>query len=193
MIAQRLFTNRVVAIALASFLAIAVVMAAIKPELNFAHAADGGPTGLFLRIDGIAGDSQALKHQGDFEAKSFSWEESNKNVNNGGGGGMGKPTIGDLVLIVKGNKNSQKFLQAVASGEHYKSAVLVANRNGGSTVRLELQDVLVTSYRVTGVAADGETTDQLSLSFKRIIMEYIDADGVSQSRGGWDFNANKRV
>jgi type VI secretion system secreted protein Hcp len=81
----------------------------------------------FLKIDGIAGESQDSKHKGEIELESFSWGEvQTARPPGGGGGGAGKVEMQDFHFVMSLNKASPKLLLACASGQHLKQASFVA-------------------------------------------------------------------
>jgi len=52
---------------------------------------------MFLKIDGVEGESKDQKHPGTIEIESFSWGMSNPGTHgSGGGGGTGKASFSDL-------------------------------------------------------------------------------------------------
>jgi type VI secretion system secreted protein Hcp len=104
----------------------------------------------FLKIDGVDGESQDSRHQGEIELLSFSWGESQAgNVAHGGGGGAGKVSMQDFHFTMRLSKASPKLMLSCASGQHIKSAVLTLRKAGGE------QTVGVPSLRVEEAALPG--------------------------------------
>jgi type VI secretion system secreted protein Hcp len=156
---------------------------------------------LFLKIDGIAGESADKAHKDEIELESFSWGETNAGPAHGGGagGGAGKVQMQDLHFVARVNKASPTLMLACATGKHLKQAVLTARKAGKGQQEFlifKFTDLLVSSYQ-TGGAAHGDTVpiDQVSFNFGKIEMEYKpqQADGsLGQSvKGGWDVKANQ--
>src|SRR5262249_42435054 len=83
----------------------------------------------FLRIDGIAGESQNPRHRGEIEVESFSWSETHL-ASAPGAGGAGKVHVQDLHITKPIDKASPLLMLACASGRHITSAVLTAQRPG---------------------------------------------------------------
>ena len=79
----------------------------------------------FLKIDGIAGESQDQRHQGEIEVESFSWGETHS-ASAPGATAAGKVNIQDLEVMKRLDKASPLLMLAAASGQHFKSAVLTA-------------------------------------------------------------------
>lgn len=154
----------------------------------------------FLKVDGIGGESQDARHQGEIELLSFSWGEAQLGASGaGGGGGAGKVQIHDLHFTATMSKASPQLMQACASGQHLKSAVLSGRRPGKSQqdyLVITLSDVLVSSYQV-GAVDPTAPVDQVALSFARITLDYRPqkADGSLDAavHAGWDVKANKKI
>jgi len=156
----------------------------------------------FLKIDGIEGESGDAKHKGEIEILSFSWGATNTGSHSGGsGGGAGKVVLQDLHFTTKVNKASPKLMQACATGEHIKKAVLTVRKAGKEQQEyyvIKMEDLLVSSYQSGGhEGGDPIPTDQFSLNFTKISYDYKPqkADGTLEAaqHGGWDVKANKTV
>ena len=108
----------------------------------------------FLKIEGVAGESQDDAHKGDIDVLSFSWGVSNAgSMAVGSGGGEGKASFHDLSFTHKIDKASPVLMQSCASGVHLKEAVLIARRSasegkGEEFLKITLSDVLISSYQV---------------------------------------------
>lgn len=162
-------------------------------RIQSAAANNGGATTMFLKIDGISGDSQDPDHLNENEVKSFSWQETTVTANKGGGGGVGaKPTFGDLNVMTKSGKWSPQLLQNSAAGNHIKEVNLFAAQPGGGYVKIKLQDVLLTAYGTIGSDKDDSVMDQISMSYGKIFLDTMSADG-STGSAGWDVKANKKI
>lgn len=156
---------------------------------------------IFLRIDGIAGESTDAKHKGELELQAFSWGETQSgSTAGGGGGGAGKVHVQDLHFSARMSKASPQLLVACASGQHLKSAVLTVRKSGKDQQEflvVKLTDVLVSSYQTGDTADQGVPTDQVSLGFAQIVFEYRaqkpDGSLDAAVHGGWDVKANKKL
>lgn len=156
----------------------------------------------FLKIEGIAGESQDSKHKGEIDIESFSWGATQSGAHAaGGGGGAGKVAFQDFHFVMKINKASPKLLLACATGEHIKKAELVCRKAGKEQqefLKVTMSDLLVSSYQ-TGGSGHGDIlpTDQISLNFAKIEFEYKEQkpDGTlgGAVKAGYDLKANKAV
>jgi type VI secretion system secreted protein Hcp len=157
---------------------------------------------LFLKIDGIPGESADKAHKGEIELESFSWGETNTGAAHpgGGGGGAGKVQIQDLHFVALVNKASPTLMLACATGKHLKEAVLTARKAGKGQQEFlvfKFSDLLVSSYQISGSHGDQVPTDQVSFNFAKIEMEFRPqkSDGTLDAgvKAGWDVLGNKPV
>jgi type VI secretion system secreted protein Hcp len=128
---------------------------------------------LFLKIEGVSGESPDAKHKGEIQLESFSWFVS---------------------------KASPKLMLACATGKHHKEAVLTVRKAGKSQQEyliIKLEDVIITSYQIGGTDVGDAPMDQASLGFSTIQMEYKPqkADGSLDTpvTAGWDLKNNKAL
>jgi type VI secretion system secreted protein Hcp len=154
---------------------------------------------LFLKIDGVPGESPDAKHKGEIQLDSFSWAESNSSGGPvGTGGGAGKVQIQDLVVAMVVSKASPQLMLACATGKHHKDAVLTVRKAGKSQQEFlvfKFKDVIVTSYQTGGSAVSDVVVDQASIGFSTIQMEYRpqkpDGSLDTPVKAGWDVKNNK--
>lgn len=156
----------------------------------------------FLKIDGIAGESQDSKHKDEIELQSWSWGEQNVGSHAvGAGGGAGKVTMQDFHFVMTENKSSPLLMLACAGGDHIKKAQLTCRKAGKDQQEflvIKFTDLMVSSFQTGGNAhGDIVPTNQISLNFGKIEYEYKEqkADGTlgSPAKAGWDIKANKKV
>ena len=132
----------------------------------------------FLKITGIDGESKDQKHKGDIEIMSWSFGHTQQGTEaGGGGGGAGKVLAGDFHFVMKVSKASPKLFLAVATGEHFKTAIIVARKAGKEQqeyLKWTFTDLLVTSFNTGGSGGGGDVvpTDQISMNFAKCEVEY---------------------
>lgn len=152
---------------------------------------------MFLKIDGIKGESTASDHKNEIDIESFSWGLSQQGTaGRGGGGGAGKVTVQDFSFTSHVNKASPLLMQAVADGKHIKFAELSVRKAGGQQqdyLTYTLEDLLVSSYSTQSLNND-VPTDSFSLNFTKVEFRYDSpsADGsVGSSTGfNWSFGGS---
>jgi type VI secretion system secreted protein Hcp len=151
---------------------------------------------MFLKITEIPGESSDAKHKDEIEIVSFSFGESNSTSSTGGGGGVGKVAMQDFHFVARTSKASPRLFLHCANGAHIKEAFLTVRRAGDSPVEFvkwRLTDLLVSSYQQAG--ADDGPSDQFSLNFAKIEVEYTPVDERGSPgepiRAGWDLKADE--
>src|SRR5258708_34776476 len=83
----------------------------------------------FLKIDGIAGESQG----GAIELASFSWGVSNSiSSTTGSGAGAGKASFQDFSFSARAGKQSPQLFGAAGEGEDIPRATLTVGKKFGS-------------------------------------------------------------
>jgi type VI secretion system secreted protein Hcp len=156
---------------------------------------------IFLKIDGVDGESTDDKHKNEIALLSFSWGEAQLTPAGGGGAGAGKVAMQDFHFTTLVNKASPRLFLACAKGEHFKTAMLTVRRAGGSPMDFltwRLTDVLVSGYQTAGELAGGAMpVDHVSLGFGKVEVAYIPVkpDGKPDVpvKVGWDVKANRPV
>jgi type VI secretion system secreted protein Hcp len=134
-----------------------LALALVPGSVALAHDRDdqGGGIALFVKADGIDGESTEKGHEGEFQVFNLSetWRQSGT-TGGGGGGGAGKFTPGPVVFTKLHGRASLGLLKACAKGEHIKEVILRAFRRGadGKTVpfyQVTLKNVLVSAINET--------------------------------------------
>ena len=170
--------------------------------MNLGMKTEAGMTiEIFLKIEGIDGESTDVKHKNEIDILFYAWSEVQPAPAGGGGGGAGKISMQDLHFSMLANKASPILFLACAKGERYKSAVLTVRRAGAAPtefLKWRFTDVLITSYQTAGDVTTGALpADHASLKFSRIEVEYspVKPDGTlgTPVKAGWDSKTNKPV
>jgi type VI secretion system secreted protein Hcp len=132
----------------------------------------GGPSAdIFLKLDGIPGESTDDAHKGEIDVEAFTFN-AKRAAANGSGGGAGKVKFAPLRFVKVYDASSPRLIQAAASGRHIKSAILTFRRSGdagGSEfLTYKLSDIVVSSYQQGGANRDqrplGSLEDEVGLS-----------------------------
>lgn len=158
---------------------------------------------MFLKLDGIDGESTDKVHKNEIEIESFSWGASNSgSAAHGGGGGAGKVSMQDFSFTTRVSRASPQLFLACASGEHIKSALLTVRKAGGQQqdfLKVTMSDLLVSSYKAEGSSGgDADVpTDQVSLNFAKIQVSYSaqrpDGSLEGAVTAGWDLQKNVKI
>ena len=153
----------------------------------------------FLKVDGIAGESDDVKHKDEIDVLAWSWSETQPPTSGGRPGDAGKAFMQDFHVVMRLSKASPKLMQACASVEHLKTAVLTGRKAGREQqeyLKITLSDILISSYQTEVAGVDvGAPTDRIAISFAKIEIEYKErkADGTlgATIKSGWDLKQNK--
>ncbi len=156
---------------------------------------------MFLKLDGITGESRDSKHKDEIHIESFSWGASNSgSAAHGGGGGAGKVAMQDFHFVTPVSKASPLLFLACASGEHIRSGLLTVRRSGERQeefLKVTMSDILISSWKQEGAAGDEVPMDQVSMNFAKIKIDYIEqaANGAAgeTTSAGWDVKANVKL
>ena len=133
---------------------------------------------MFLKIDGIDGDSPAHKHKGEIELLSFSWGLTNKPSSTGGGGGAGKPVVQEFIVVKETGSASPQIMEKCCTGQHIPSVslTLASKETRQEYLKIKLEDVLISSYQ-TGGSGGAAPMDQVSFSFRSVDIQAADRKG----------------
>jgi type VI secretion system secreted protein Hcp len=156
---------------------------------------------IFLKLDGIEGESKDSKHPNEIQLQSFSWGASNPHsAAQGTGQGVGKVSVQDLHFTKYIDKASPKLFKHCAMGEHINKGTLVARKAGKDQqeyLKVSLDEVFVTSYQLgDSNGTDGQLPmEQISLSFTKVEVDYKpqQKDGTlgGSVKAHWDVKASK--
>ena len=130
---------------------------------------------MFLKLDGIAGESTNKGHKDEIEVLSFSWGVSNSSEIGAPGRRRGRSTPSDINFVMRSNKATPLLFKACATGRHLKQGLFVIEKAGEQPFafyKVTLTDVLVSSFQASG--SEEEVTDAFSLAFRTLRIEEIE-------------------
>lgn len=156
---------------------------------------------IFLKVDGIDGESQNANHKKWIDVYSFSWGAKQPgNMAVGGGGGAGKVNYRDLTVQALVDKGTPALLKYCSSGKHIAKVQLSICKAGGQEVEytlITLEDVLVTQTDYIGVAHGSTLGMEYSFQASKVAMEYWEQTSQGNKGAsvqmGWDIKQNKEV
>lgn len=155
---------------------------------------------MFLKLDGIKGESKDDKHAGEIQIESFSWGLSQVgSMGVGGGGGAGKVSVHDISVVKAVDSATCALMLHCANGKHIPNGLLTVRKAGEKPLeymKIKLQDILVSG--VTNAGHGGESiSEQVSLNFAKVNVDYQvqEKDGTGKPAGafGWDVKANVKL
>lgn len=152
---------------------------------------------MFLNMGAnIKGETQdsAQKAAGDIDVLAWSWGMSQSGSTHvGGGAGAGKANFQDLSLTKYIDKSSTALMIALAKGSHIPVCKLLVRKAGeGQQKYLEitLTKVIVTSVSTGGSGGEDRLTENVTLNFAEVKVEYFlqNDKGVTASGGIFNFD-----
>lgn len=126
---------------------------------------------IFLKIEGVEGDSVKEGHDGEIDVISWSWDMSQEGLAHiGKGAGGGKVSVGDVQIAKRIDQASPSLMMKCCKGEHIPSAKLVVERAGGDKplpyMEMEMKKVFVTMISPSISDSDTEGHEMISLNFE---------------------------
>jgi type VI secretion system secreted protein Hcp len=160
---------------------------------------------MFLKLDGIKGESSDDKHKGEIEILSYSWGVSQHSTAGKASAGGGRTTqradISDFTITKTMDAASAKLFEHCATGQHIKEVTLALHRAGGDKqqyAEYKLSDVIVSSYS-PGASSGGDVPmENVSFNFSKIEMKYTQVDpktgkATGNVSSGWDLLKNSKI
>ena len=156
---------------------------------------------MFLKIEGVKGESEDDSHKNEIDVLAWSWGMSQSGTLHAGkGGGGGKAAIQDISVTKWVDSSTPVLMKYCSSGQHIAKAQLVVRKAGGESGPLEyivikMGPVLITSISGGGSGGEDRLTENVTLNFKKVEYDYTPQD----EKGGkgdaipWKFDiaANK--
>jgi len=136
---------------------------------------------MFIKIDGIEGESRDQQHKGEIELLSFSWGIANQVSNTDDGSGAGRVSVSDLSIVKQMDSTSRELFEKYCQGEHIGNALITLVRrgeNGQEFFKIKLTDVLVSSYQTGGSHTGGVVPmESVRFNFGSVDIQAADRKG----------------
>lgn len=156
---------------------------------------------IFLKVDGIEGESKDSKHSNELQILNFAFGATQPgSAGHGTGSGVGKVQMHDFTFSKFVDKSSPKLQLACWSGQHIPKVVLTCRKAGTDQqeyLKVTLQEAIISSYQASGSGGDAVPTENVSINFTKFEIEYKPQDekgslgGVIKS--GWDLSKNVKI
>lgn len=135
---------------------------------------------IFLKVDGIKGESTDKTHEKEIDILSWTWGATNSgSFHMGPGGGAGKANVSDLTVQKYVDASSTEFMNHCLTGKHIAEAKLTVRKAGGSPLEylvITIKDILVTGVQPSGAKDNDRLMETVSLNFAEVKMEYETQD-----------------
>jgi type VI secretion system secreted protein Hcp len=131
---------------------------------------------MFLKLDGVSGESTDRKHRDEIEVLSWAWGlAQSSTTHSGGGGGVGKVTVNDLTFTKLLDIASPLLVRLCCNGHHVPKAVLTVRSSGDMPAEyftLTLDEVIVSSVTMAAADGHGRPAENVTLNFARFHFAY---------------------
>ncbi len=152
---------------------------------------------MFLKLEGIQGESTDSAHKNEIDVLSFKWVTTQGgSATTGGGTGAGKAQMNDLAITKHVDRASPVLMAKHLSGATIATAALTLRKAGGAPLDyavLTMSNCVVT--KIEHGADDGGHTEVVSLQFSAIQYDYkqqqADGTGGPTISAGYNASTNK--
>jgi type VI secretion system secreted protein Hcp len=157
-----------------------------------------GAIDIFLKLNGIEGESVDKIHAKEIDVLSWSWGASNSGTTHiGGGGGAGTVNVQDMSLTKYVDKASPALLLKTMNGGHIPDGTLTV-RKAGSTpaayLQYDFEEIMVTALSTGGSGGEDRLTENVVLNFDKVTETYFITDLTGATRGNntayWTVSTN---
>lgn len=143
---------------------------------------------MFIKLDGIKGESIDAKHKTEVDILAWSWGMSQSGTTHvGTGGGAGKVNVQDLSFTKYIDSSSHLLIMACATGKHIPKAWVTVRKAGETPLeylKIDLEDILVSSVQTGGSGGEDRLTENVVLNFARFKFAYQPQDPKGGKLGG---------
>ncbi|WP_295446371.1 type VI secretion system tube protein Hcp, partial [uncultured Thiodictyon sp.] len=155
------------------------------------------------KLDDVKGEAQDKSHKDEIDVLAWSWGMSQSGtMHTGGGGGGGKVSVHDLSITKYVDKSSPTLMTYCSQGNQFKEAKLTVRKAGGATpleyLIITMKDVIVTSLSTGGSGGEDRLTENVSLNFASVKVDYQPQKQDGSKDGGpvkygWDIAKNVKL
>ena len=135
---------------------------------------------MFLKLEGIEGESNDEIKKNHIEISSFSFGGSNSgSFNAATGGGTSKANLQDVHFTKQIDKSSPNLFGVLTNGKHIDKATITVRKAGGDPkdyMTITLTPCFVSSYNLSGHDGGGMPQESFSLNYDKIEFEYKTQD-----------------
>jgi len=153
---------------------------------------------MFIKIEGVDGESKDKTHTDEIDVLAWSWGMSQSgSFHVGGGGGAGKANFQDLSLTKYIDKATPLLMLRCATGEHIPEATLVVRKAGTEQqeyFNIKIEKLMVTSVSTGGSGGEDRLTENVTLNFAKVHVGYFpqkdDGSLDAEKEFNYDIEAN---
>jgi len=149
---------------------------------------------MFIKIDKIDGESKDGKHGKEIDVLAWSWGMSQSGTTHvGSGAGAGKASVQDLSFTKYVDSSTHALMASCTKGTHIAKANLVVRKAGDKPleyIKVEMEDVIVTSVSSGGSGGEDRLTENVTLNFAKVKYEYFPQAKDGSGEAAKTFNMN---
>lgn len=155
---------------------------------------------MFLKLEGIDGESLDEVHRGEIEIINWGWENTNTvkwDQNQGGQSTFVK--VGELTVTKFCDKASPTLQQSCVTGKHIKRGIITCRKNDGEQkveyLVVKLTDIMISKVHWEGDGGDQSLKEQIGISFAEFRIDYKLQNDMGNAGGmlGFGFNVQKQT
>ncbi|MFS2222873.1 Hcp family type VI secretion system effector [Pantoea sp. B65] len=154
-------------------------------------------TDMYLKVEGVSGESKDSNHNGWTDITSFSWGATQQGNT---GGAVGKVNFSDLHITAPVDKSVTALIKYCATGKYVNKVELSLCRAGGQQIeflKITLQDVLVTTVDFSGATKDDKLAVTYCFQAAKVRQQYWETTSSggkgAETSAGWDIKENREI
>ncbi len=156
---------------------------------------------MFLKMDGVDGESQDDAHGKEMDILAWSWGLSQSGTTHmGSGSGAGKVAVQDISVTKWIDKASPLLMLFCANGKHVPNVYLTVRKAGEKPleyIKIKMSDVIITSVSTGGSGGEDRLTENVSLNFAKVEYAYTEQTATGAAAAAkefkWNIAANKQL
>jgi type VI secretion system secreted protein Hcp len=153
---------------------------------------------MFLLLEGqrtgfVKGESTDSVYPGQIDVLGWAWGMTSSAAI-GGAGGAAKTALSELRIRKQADTATTGLMSVMRNGEVIKKAVLTVRKGGGVPIdyfTLSIQQGRITAYELESQAGP-VLSEQLSIAFEKIEVQYFAQDSKGARKGGSTFSTEVR-
>lgn len=158
-----------------------------------------GEVDMFLKLNGIEGESQDSGHSKEIDVLAWNWGGSAEANLSGSVPTAGKAQNTDLAITKYVDKATPALMLRMVTGSPISDATLTVRKAGSTSVeyiKIVLTNILVTSLSTGGSDDDDRLTEEVTFFFGKVAFTYTPQDPTTGKAGTpitttWDVGQNK--
>jgi type VI secretion system secreted protein Hcp len=150
---------------------------------------------MFLKLDGIAGESLDFAHGGEIEIRTWEWHTENHvkwDVNQGGQ--STKVDVKRIDLKKVCDKASVTLYQCCVTGRHIKNGTITCRKNDGEQkveyLIVKMTDIMIAQIDWSGMGEQQVLEENIALSFAEFKLDYKVQNDTGTADGTTSFGFN---